>query len=114
MPRDSADPDTEKIEKVAGRIASSLIDRRDALPRDCSEVHRINRLEKDLESAVTRIKLVEIGMSDGRVAFSEIRASQTVMQKSLDNINGTLSKLNWIVLTAVLVAIISLVVKATH
>ncbi len=103
--------DTGRVERVAQRVVDRSLH---ALPRDCNEVHRIERLERDLESAVTRIKAVEVGMSDGRVTFAEIQAGQLSMQKSLDSISGTLSKLNWIVLTAVIVAVISLVVKATH
>ncbi len=65
-----------------------------------------------MESAVQRIKVVETSMSDGRVAFTELKGSQAAMKDSLDKINGTLSKLNWTIILAVLGAVLGLVIKA--
>ncbi len=112
MDRGGNDPSTDKIQRVVERLAAA--GREKALPPECAEAHRIDALEREQDKLDDRMTAAEESLNDGRVSFAIIQAESRTMKDSIDKLNGVLSKLNWILVTAVVLAVIGGVVKLTH
>lgn len=109
MPRDE-EISTDRIERVVGRVLAGRPSS-PALPPDCTEVHRIEALERTVTDHETRIRHNEDALADGKTAFAVLQTNSDHMKISLDKINGSLSRLTWIILSAVVTGVLATLFK---
>jgi hypothetical protein len=102
---DNNDPSTSRIERIIHDIEARK--RQDPTP----EAQRIVALEKVVDDHETRIRENTERLGEGDVKLATLALTNKTMQRSLDKISSTLSKLNWIIIAAVVMALLHLVLR---
>lgn len=105
---DESQIDTDKITRIIQKVA------RATGPQDCTEEHRIMALEERSREQNIRLRDTEASIGDGRVTIGVIEEKVSSMKATLEDVNGNLGKLNWILITAVLTAVIAGVIKVIN
>lgn len=74
--------------------------------------YRLTRIESDISKIQESIKIINDHSGDAAVAYAAFTSEFKALKEEVADIRSTISRLTWVVVTAVLVAILSLVIKS--
>lgn len=73
--------------------------------------YRLGRIELDIAKIQESIKIINDHSGESSIAYTALMSEFKTLKDEVADIKGTISRLNWIVITAVIAAILTLVLK---